>query len=105
MIVVFITCKNNQEASAIAKSLLEKKLVACAKITNEVSSHYFWPPKSGTIETTTEVLLICETNEEKWNDIEKTVSELSSYDTPSLFALPVSSVSNKYLTWLKEELK
>lgn len=105
MIIVFITCKNKEEATTIAKSLLEKKLVACAKVTGDIHSMYFWPPKSGKIETVTEVLLLCETVEEKWGEIEKAVLAISSYDTPSLFSLPVSNVSQKYLSWLKNELQ
>lgn len=105
MIIVFITCKNKEEATTIAKSLLEKKLVACAKVTGDIHSMYFWPPKSGKIETSSEVLLLCETVEEKWTEIEDEVAKLSSYDTPSLFSLPVSNVTLRYLSWLKNELQ
>ncbi len=104
MIVVIITCKDEKEATEIAKYLLEKKLIACAKITGDISSHYFWPPKSGKIEDAKEVLLLCETLEEKWKELEEEVTKLSSYDTPSLFALPASHVSQKYLAWLHGEL-
>ncbi len=105
MIVVFITCKDKEEGTKIAKALLSKKLVACAKFTGDIFSYYFWPPKSGTIEEAKEVLLICETLEEKWKNLEEEVTKLSSYDTPSVFALPTSHVSQKYLSWLKGEVE
>lgn len=104
MIVVIVACKNKKEATTISKALLDKRLIACAKVTTDVHSMYFWPAKSGKIEESDEVLLICETLEEKWSELEKESTKLSSYDTPSILALPVSHVSPKYLDWLTKEI-
>lgn len=105
MIVVVMSCKNREEAMKISRNLLSKKLVACAKVTSDVHSMYLWPPKTGKIEEADEVILICETLEEKWGAIEKEVIKRSSYDTPSIIALPAFRVSQKYLDWLSEEIR
>lgn len=104
MIIVIITCKNTEEATKIAKSLLEKKLVACDKILPPAHSMYLWPPGSGNIEEANEVMLMCKTLESKWEGVEKEVHTLHSYQNPEIYALPVSHVSQKYLRWLEEEL-
>lgn len=104
MVIVIITCKDKEEATKIARCLLEKKLVGCVKITQSVRSMYLWPPKSGKVEEADEVMLICKTLESKWSSIEKEVLAIHSYDAPEIYALPVSSVSQKYLDWLTKEL-
>lgn len=105
MIIVIVTCKNKGEATKIAKHLLEKKLVACAKVLPPVHSLYLWPLESGKIEEADEVMLICKTLESKWATIEQEVLALHSYQNPEIYALPASHVSQKYLDWLKSELK
>ena len=105
LLIVTITCKNKEEATKIGKMLLEKKLVACAKVTNDVHSMYLWPPKSGKIEEADEVMLICKTLESKWEAIEMEVRSIHSYENPEIYSLPVSHVSQKYLNWLRGELQ
>lgn len=105
MIIIIVTCKNNHEATKIAQRLLEKKLVACAKITPFVHSLFLWPPKSGKIKEANEVMLICKTLEDKWNAIEKEVPAIHSYENPEIYAIPASRISKKYLNWVNSELK
>lgn len=104
MILVVITCKDKEEATRIAKRLLEKKLVACAKVLPPAHSLYLWPPKSGKIKEADEVMLVAKTIESKWGAIEKEVLSLHSYKNPEIYALPASHVSQKYLEWLENEL-
>jgi len=104
-ILVFIDCQDKQEAEGISRILLKKRLVVCVNIiTNPVHSLYFWPPKSKYIEDAQEIILLAKTFDEKWNEIEKTVSKIHSYDTPGILAIPLSHVSKKYLAWMKKEI-
>lgn len=104
-ILVFIDCADKKEAEEISRKLLEKRLVACVNIlTNPVRSLYFWPPKSKYIEDADEIILLAKTFDEKWKEIEKTVSKMHSYDTPGILAIPLTHVSKKYLAWMKKEL-
>ncbi|MBI3577619.1 divalent-cation tolerance protein CutA [Candidatus Gottesmanbacteria bacterium] len=105
MIVVIVTCKDKEEATKIAKRLLEKKLVACAKVLPAAHSLYLWPPKSGKIKEADEIMLIAKTLESKWETIEKEVLSLHSYKNPEIYAVPVSHVSKKYLNWVSGELR
>lgn len=100
MILVFLTCANRKEARKIAKELLEKKLVACAK-TIPVSSQFLWKSKR---ERANEALLLLETLEKHFAEIEEVVKSLHSYETPVMFAIPVGKTSKDVQEWLKNEI-
>lgn len=101
-ILVFIDCPNKEEAEEVSRILLEKRLVACVNIlTNPIHSLYFWHKH---IEEAQEIILLAKTFDEKWGEIEKTVSKVHSYDTPGILAIPLSHVSKKYLSWMKKEI-
>jgi periplasmic divalent cation tolerance protein len=105
-ILVFIDCQDRVEAEDIGRVLLKKRLVACVNITTTpVYSMYFWPPKSKYIEDANEIILLAKTFDEQWNEIEKIVSKIHSYDTPGILAIPLTHVSKKYLAWMKKEIR
>lgn len=104
-ILIFIDCTDKKEAEEISRELLEKHLVACVNITTApVHSMYFWPLKSRFIEEANEIILLAKTFDDKWDEIEKIVSKVHSYDTPGILAIPLSHVSKKYLAWMKKEI-
>lgn len=43
--LVYITCKDNEEAKKIGKTLVESKLCACVNIINQMQSLYIWEGK------------------------------------------------------------
>jgi periplasmic divalent cation tolerance protein len=104
MILIYITCKGNEEADKIGRHLMSKKLAPCFNILPGMHSECFWPPKTGEIEKSDETILLVKTLENKFDQIEKEVRILHSDETPCIFALPVTQVSEKYFKWLKDEL-
>ena len=101
MVILFLPCANNNEAEKISQSLLEKHLIICAKKT-PVSSAFFW---KGKIDKAEEILLIMESIEENFEEIEKDVRKIHSYKTFVLSAVPVVKYSSGVESWLKEGLK
>jgi len=101
MILLTLPCKDDKEASKIARKLLEEKLVACVKRI-PVESGFLW---RGKIDQDHETLLIMESIEENFDEIEKEVKKIHSYKTFVLTAIPVSRASKGVLEWLDEELK
>lgn len=97
---LWLTCKDKKEADKIANTLLVKHLVACAKQVL-VTADYQW---QGKIEKSNEVLLVMESREDLFDQIERKVAKLHSYDTFVLEALPISKISKKAANWLKKEL-
>jgi periplasmic divalent cation tolerance protein len=100
MNILLLTCADNKEADKIVKSLLNKKLIACAKKT-PVSSSFLW---KGKVDSDDEVLVIMESLESKFNEIEKEIRQLHSYETFVLASLPVSKASAGVVDWIKESL-
>jgi len=97
-IVVFMTAPHAEEAGRIAETLVEKRLAACVQILPEMQSIYRW---QGKIEREREVLLIAKTGSSKFDELEKEVRALHSYDTPEIVAVPLTAGSNPYLAWLE----
>ena len=73
--LIILTCGDDSEAKKIGQYLLEKRLIACAK-RMPVSSAYWW---KGDILDSNETLLIMETLNKKFSEIEKAVKKIHSY--------------------------
>lgn len=101
MIILFLTCANANEAKTISKALLESKLVACVR-QSSVSSSYWWDNK---IQNDDEVLLMIESVEEKFDEIEAVVTKLHSYDEYVLTAVQVLRTTPGVEKWLKDVIK
>ena len=96
-IILFLTCANEKEAARIEQTLLEKKLVCCVKKSNTTST-FLW---KGKIESSGEVLLIMDSLQEKFKEIDKEVKRLHSYETYVLVATPVTHTTEKVKNWLR----
>ena len=100
MIILYLTCANDQEAQKISNILLENKLIACAR-RSSISSSYWW---DGKIQSDDEVLLMMESVEEKFDAVEAKVTELHSYDQFVLSAVSVVRTTAGVEKWLEEVL-
>src|SRR5918997_5989240 len=98
-IVVFMTAANVEEATRLADMLVGAHLAACVQILPEIESVYRW---EGKIERQAEVLLLAKTTRGKFDDLEREVRALHSYDTPEIVAVPIAIGSAPYLEWLTE---
>jgi len=104
-IIVYVYCRDKEEAEDIGRQLLKKRLVACVNIiSSPIQSFFFWPPKQNFIEEASETLLLAKTFDDKWDDVEKTVKKMHLYDTPGIMAVLITHISKKYLAWMKKEL-
>ena len=104
MILIYITCNNEEEAKKIGMHLLKKRLCACFNIIDGMKATYWWPPKSNKIEESNETILIVKTVEKKFDAIEKEILKIHSSDTPCLIAIPTVNVAKKYYRWIKGEI-
>ena len=96
-IVVFLTAANGEEATRLAEMLVGAHLAACVQILPEIESVYRW---QGKIERNSEVLLLAKTTRGNFDELEREVRALHSYDTPEIIAVPVLIGSGPYLEWL-----
>ncbi len=100
IITLFLTCTNDKEAEKISDVLLNKRLVVCIKKMGVKSSFLF----KKKIDKAQEVLLIMDSVEEKFEQIENEVRKIHSYETFVLVATPVVKSSKGVEEWMKEEI-
>ena len=98
-IVVMTTLSSADEAVKLVRELLERRLIACGTVLPSGRSLYRW---QGKIERSSEVLLIAKTTRGKFDDLEREVRALHSYDTPEIVAVPIVKGSAPYLEWLSK---
>ncbi len=99
--MVLMTAANVAEAARLAELLVGAQLAACVQILPPIDSVYRW---KGTIQRETEVLLIAKTARAKFEELEREVRALHSYETPEIIALPITAGSAPYLEWLSANL-
>lgn len=99
---VVTTVESKEVAERIGRSLLEKRLAACVQIVGPMTSSYWWQDK---IETAEEWLCLIKSKTDLYEEIERTINELHTYETPEIIALPVVTGSRTYLDWLRAELQ
>jgi periplasmic divalent cation tolerance protein len=101
-IVVLMTAANGEEAARLADLLIGAHLAACVQILPEIESVYRW---QGKIERQAETLLLVKTTRSRFEELEREVRALHSYETPEIIALPIVTGSAPYLEWLRESVK
>jgi periplasmic divalent cation tolerance protein len=97
---IYVTAGSMEEAVAIGRSAVEKRLAACANLLPGVRSIYQW---EGAVEEAAEVVLILKTRPERVEQLVEMVREMHSYDCPCVVALPISAGNPDYLAWISQE--
>ncbi|WP_174590774.1 divalent-cation tolerance protein CutA [Methanocella conradii] len=97
--VVYIICRDMEEASRIARALVEERLVACANC-DVVRSVYRW---GGRIEEDSEVSMVCKTTTDRVPEVVKRVKEMHSYELPCITWWSLDGGYQPYLDWVREE--
>lgn len=100
-IMVMITAANREEAARLADMLVGARLAACVQLLPEIESVYRW---QGEIQRESETLLFAKTTKAQFEELEREVRALHSYDTPEIIAIPVVLGSAPYLDWLHASL-
>jgi periplasmic divalent cation tolerance protein len=101
--IIYVTCSDKSEAENIGQHLLKKRLTACINIIPEMTSSYFWPPREDKLEIGYESILLIKANFANYEQIEKEILKIHSYDNPAIFAIPLVAISKKYVDWLDSE--
>ncbi|MBI5221279.1 MAG: divalent-cation tolerance protein CutA [Candidatus Magasanikbacteria bacterium] len=99
MIIIYIVCKDKEEAKKISRHLLGLRLAACANMF-PIESSYWW---EGKIEDAQEVVLLVKTLKRNFEKIKREVKNLHSYQIPCIFSLKAHRTDKSYYHWLKKE--
>ncbi len=100
ILVVQTTFSKRAEAVEMARKAVQKRLAACAQLSQGVESFYWW---KDSIEQSTEYILSLKTTADLYPDLETFIRGTHSYETPEIIATATEYVEHSYLQWLEDE--
>jgi len=86
-----------EEARAIARTLVEEQLAACANLVPGAESIYWW---KGVIESSSEVMAFFKTTDDAYKRFESRLKELHPYKLPEIVAIEPWGGLPAYLQWV-----
>ena len=99
-IVVLTNLPSRDAALALARTLLERRLAACANVLAGCSSLYWW---QGAVESAEEVPVLFKTRLALYPQVEQAIRALHPYEVPEIIALAVPAGLPAYVGWIAEE--
>jgi len=99
-VVVLTTVASADEAVALVRSLLDRRLVACGTVLPGARSLYRW---EGKVADEQEQVVLLKTLANRVPSLEEAFGELHPYRVPELLALPVAAGLGRYLDWIAAE--
>lgn len=99
--IVYITAKDAEEARALGRMLVERRLAACANVIPAIDSFYWW---KGDLVADHEAVVLAKTAERLVEPLMAAVREAHSYQVPAILAIPAERINPAYMDWLAGEL-
>ena len=99
LLAVYTTVASVDAARRMARTLVERKLAACAQI-GAIESFYAW---QGRLANDPEVRILFKTTEARVADVEAAIRELHDYELPAIHAVALEHVDPAYGRWIEEE--
>ena len=99
MLLIYVPCKNQEEAKKIGRVLVKEKLACCINILPNIHSIFPW---GGKVEETSESLLLLKTLS-PYKKVRSRIEQLHSYSIPLISCIKLSNVNQKYKKWAKKE--
>ena len=97
----YITAPNKKEAGRIAKKLLDKKLIACANVINNVNSYFVWKNK---VQNSKEIIICGKTTSKNQTKIIKAVKSIHSYSVPCIIFFDIKKGNKDFLKWIEQSV-
>jgi periplasmic divalent cation tolerance protein len=98
LLVGFTTVGTREDASRLARGLVEARLVACAQIEGPITSHYIWENRA---ETTEEFRLVLKFIPARAAAVETWLLTHHPYAMPEWVVVQAKYVAEKYLSWAR----
>jgi periplasmic divalent cation tolerance protein len=91
------TVGTRAQAQSMARTLVERKLAACAQIT-EIESFYAW---NGSVQNGAEFRVQFKTVAQRYPELEAAIRELHSYELPEIHAASMDPIYPPYAQWIE----
>ena len=100
--LIYVTAKDEAEARAIARTVVEERLAACGNLLGAMQSVYQW---KGAVCEESEVALLLKTSAARKDALLARVRALHSYETPCVICLPIMDGNPDFLDWIAAETR
>jgi periplasmic divalent cation tolerance protein len=97
LLAVVTTVGSLDDATAMARALVGRRLAACAQI-SEIRSFYSW---EGALQDDREWRVLLKTTEAQYAAVELAIRELHRYDLPAIHAFALEHVYPAYAAWVE----
>ncbi len=97
---IAVTCGSREEADAVMRAVIERRLAACAQ-TWPITSCFHW---DGAIEVDDEHLVVFKSAADRFDPVCETIVEVHSYDLPAITMVPLLGTGPGYLDWLQASI-
>ena len=98
LLAVTTTVASVDAARRMARTLVERKLAACAQV-GEIESFYAW---QGTLANDREFRILFKTTEARVAEVEAAIRALHDYALPAIHAVALEHVDPAYGRWIEE---
>jgi periplasmic divalent cation tolerance protein len=99
--LITTTFDSLEVANKVVESLLNKRLISCAQISN-IKSLYHW---KGKIANSDEILLQMKSRKNLYKKVEEEILKLHNYEIPQILMYDIIDGYEGYLNWIEEETK
>jgi periplasmic divalent cation tolerance protein len=99
--LILTTFGDETAASAVIRTLVEERLIACGSIIPGMKSIYRW---KGAVEEASEVQVILKTSAEGATRCIGRLAELHPYEVPEIIRIEPAAVIPSYAGWIRDAL-
>ena len=100
-VIVLTTVGASFDARAMARDLVERRLVACVNIVDRINSIYRF---QGKIEDDSEQLLVMKTVDTRVGELKEAVFAVHPYDVPEFVIVAIDRIEGPYRDWLVDSV-
>ncbi len=93
---------SRDEASSLARRLVEDELAACVNVFDGVTSIYRWDDE---LCEDREATLLIKTTSEQYQAMAESLASHHSYDVPEIIAVDPADVAPPYAEWVHEQVR
>ncbi len=101
-LLVLTTVGAPEDASRIARLLVEERLAACVNVIPGVQSVYWW---EGRVNVDGELLLLIKTTATMVEALQVRFADIHPYDLPEFVVVEPERLSPRYREWIVESLR
>jgi periplasmic divalent cation tolerance protein len=99
LLIAWTSVASRADADRLAADAVAHNLAVCVQIEGPITSHYRW---AGKVEQTTEFRLMFKCLPAHSAALEARILATHPYQTPEWIVVPAAHVTEKYLSWARE---